>query len=94
MSVNSIVSIESVFPSAQLWKRERFPVLYEAGEPKAVLVDVASFAQIELMLDNLLHRELEPEDALLAQSEALPKLLARAQAEPPAANWQQELNEL
>jgi hypothetical protein len=80
--------------ASQLWKRERFPVVYEAGEPKAVLVDVASFAQIELILDNLFHRETEPEDALLANSEALQQLVARAQQEQPTANWQQELDEL
>ena len=78
----------------QLWKRECFPVVYEAGEAKAVLVDVASFAQIELMLDNLFQRETEPEDALLAESEALQQLVARAQQEPPSANWRQELDEL
>lgn len=76
----------------QLWKREHFPVVYEAGEAKAVLVDIDSFAQIELLLDNLFHRETEPEDALLTNSEALRQLLARAQ--PPAANWRQELDEL
>jgi hypothetical protein len=78
----------------QLWKLDRFPVLYEAGEAKAVLVDIASFAQIELILDNLFHREPEPEDALLTQSGALQQLVARAQQEPPSANWRQELDEL
>jgi len=80
--------------TTQFWKQERFPIVYEAGEAKAVLVDMASFAQIELILDNLLHRESEPEDVLLAQSEALRQLVARAQQEPPSANWRQELDEL
>ncbi len=84
----------SINSAWQLWKRERFPVVYEAGEAKAVLVDIASFAQIELILDNLFHRETEPEDALLTDSEALPQLLARAQQEPPSTNWRQELDEL
>lgn len=84
----------SINSAWQLWKRERFPVVYEAGEAKAVLVDVASFAQIELMLDNLFHRETEPEDALLAPSEALQQLVTRAQQEHPSANWRQELDEL
>jgi hypothetical protein len=77
-----------------LWVRERFPVLYEGGEAKAVLVDVATFNQIELILDNLLNREVEPEDAILAASPALRQLAALAQQEKPSANWQQELDEL
>ena len=88
------MSIDPTGPAWQLWKRERFPVVYEAGEAKAVLVDVASFAQIELILDNLFHREPEPEDALLAHSGALQQLVARAQQESPSANWRQELDEL
>lgn len=84
----------SVNSAWQVWKRERFPVVYEAEEAKAVLVDVASFAQIELILDNLFHREAEPEDALLTDSEALQKLLSRAQQEPPSTNWRLELDEL
>lgn len=80
--------------TAQFWKQERFPMIYEAGEAKAVLVDIASFAQIELILDNLFHRDGEPEDALLAQSVALRQLVSRAQQETPSANWRQELDEL
>ncbi len=84
----------STGPAWQFWKRERFPVVYEAGEAKAVLVDVAAFAQIELLLDNLLHRETEPEDALLSHSEALQQLVTRAQQAAPATDWRQELDEL
>lgn len=80
--------------TTQFWKQERFPIVYEAGEAKAVLVDMTSFAQIELILDNLFHRESEPEDALLVQSEALRQLVVRAQQETPSANWQRELDEL
>ncbi len=88
------MSTSAALSTTQLWKRERFLMVYQAGEPTAVLVDVASFAQIELMLDNLLHRDAEPEDSWLAQSEVLPRLLAHASQTPPAANWQQELDEL
>lgn len=80
--------------TTQFWKQERFPIVYEAGEAKAVLVDMASFTQIELILDNLFHREGEPEDALLAQSDALRQLVARAQQEMPSADWLRELDEL
>jgi hypothetical protein len=84
----------SIQAATQVWQRERFPMVYEAGEAKAVLVDVASFAQIELILENLFHREAEAEDALLADSQALRQLVMQAQQDPPSANWQQELNEL
>ena len=78
----------------QFWRQERFPIVYEAGEAKAVLVDMASFAQIELILDNLFHRDGEPEDALLAQAEALRQLVTRALQETPSTDWRQELDEL
>lgn len=80
--------------TTQFWKQERFPIVYEAGEAKAVLVDMTSFAQIELILDNLFRRESEPEDVLLAQSEALRQLVARSQQETPSANWRQEFSTL
>jgi hypothetical protein len=32
------------------WTMDRFPVVYEGDEVKAVLVDVTSFAQIELII--------------------------------------------
>ena len=79
------MSTSAALSTAQLWKRERFPMVYQSGEPTAVLVDVASFAQIELMLDNLLHRDAEPEDSLLSQSEALPQLLAHDSCPPVGA---------
>ncbi len=77
-----------------LWVREKFPVLYEGGEAKAVLVDVATFNQIELILDNLLNREAEPEDAILAASPLLKQLVAQVRQEKPAVDWRQELDEL
>lgn len=80
--------------TTQFWKQEHFPMVYEGGEAKAVLVDIVSFAQIELILDNLFHRDGEPEDTLLAQSAALRQLVSRAQQESSSANWKQELDEL
>jgi hypothetical protein len=79
---------------SNLWTRDRFPVVYEGGEPKAVLVDVATFEQVELILDNLLHRESEPEDAILVASGVLERLVARARQEHPTADWERELDEL
>jgi hypothetical protein len=36
----------------------------------------------------------EPEDALLAGSDLLPRLIAEARREPPSADWERDLNEL
>ena len=77
-----------------IWSRERFPVLYEGSSPKAVMVDINSFAQIELILDNLLNRELEAEDAILAASTELKQLVTRAQQEQPSSDWKQTLHAL
>ncbi len=76
------------------WSMDRFPVVYEGSEAKAVLVDVTSFAQIELIIDNLLNREEEPEDAILATSKVLQQLISQARQESPTVNWEQELDEL
>jgi hypothetical protein len=74
------------------WIQDRFPVLYEGGEARAVLADIASFAQIELIIDNLLNREEEPEDAMLAASPVLQRLVAQSRQEPPLLDWEQELD--
>ena len=76
------------------WIRDCFPVLYESGEAKAVLVDITSFAQMELIMDNLVNREEEPEDAILAASAVLQRLVARARQEPPSPDWERDLDEL
>ncbi|MCK6626586.1 MAG: hypothetical protein L6R45_15585 [Anaerolineae bacterium] len=80
--------------SSNLWNRNRFPIVYEGNEAKAVLVDVESFTQIELILDNLFNREVEVEDAVLAASTILEQLITHAQKESPAVDWEKELNEL
>jgi hypothetical protein len=77
-----------------LWIRDRFPILYEGGEAKAVLVDITSFDQMELIIDNLLNREEEPEDAILAASAILQRLVAQARQESPSSDWERELDEL
>ena len=79
---------------ATFWIRDRFPILYEGGEAKAVLVDITSFAQMELIMDNLLNREEEPEDAILAASAVLERLVAQARQESSSSDWEQELDEL
>ena len=77
------------------WIRERFPVVYEGTEAKAVLVDVDSFGQMEIIMDNLLNREEEPEDAVIAASKILQKVLRESrQTYSVSADWEQELDEL
>jgi len=78
-----------------LWQVEQFPVLYEHGQPKAVMVDLETFERLGLILDNLLNRELEPEDDLVAEAVELKQLVAlvRAVAEP-MPDWKQTINEL
>lgn len=76
------------------WTRDQFPVVFEGNQATAVLVDIASFAQMELIVDNLLNREEELEDAILAASTVLKRLVAQARQEPSSANWERELDEL
>jgi len=60
----------------------------------AALVDITSFDQMELIIDNLLNREEEPEDAILAASAVLQRLVAQARQEPSSPDWERELDEL
>jgi len=76
------------------WTRERFPIVYEGSEVRAILVDIASFEQMGIIMDNLLNREEEPEDAILAASAVLQRLVAQARQEPPSPDWERDLNEL
>lgn len=78
----------------RIWARERFPVVYEGDTPKAVLVDVESFDLMEVIVDNLFNRDTEPEDAILAASGILQRLVAQTQYELPSLDWEQELDEL
>lgn len=76
------------------WKLEQFPVVYEKGKPKAVIVDVDSFAQVELILENLLNRGEEEEDGIIAAARVLRKQLAKAREQAPSTDWELELDEL
>lgn len=76
---------------------EKFPILYEDQRPVAVLVDIDSFRQIEFILDNILHREAEPEDAIIAATAELwNKLITKARDNAPAtmSDWEKELYDL
>jgi len=48
----------------------------------------------ELMVDNLLNCEEEPEDAILVASGVLQQLVDRALQEPSSPDWERELEEL
>jgi len=76
------------------WAKERFPVVYEHERVKAVIVDIRSFEKIEMILDNLLNRDVEEEDRLLAASGLLEQLLDEARDTPPTQQWRTELNAL
>jgi hypothetical protein len=76
------------------WVQDQFPIVFEGDQPTAVLVDIDSFAQMELIVDNLLNREEEPEDAILAASTLLKRLVAQARQKPASADWERELDEL
>ncbi len=55
---------------------KEFPVIMEYGKPKAFVVDINVFRQIQIILDNLQHREEESEDIVIATSKAFQKLLS------------------
>ncbi len=77
------------------WSLDQFPVVYEQGEPKAVLVDFTTFQRLAFILDNLQNRGPEPEDAVLAESPEFHRLVERVRAvAEPRPDWKRELDEL
>ena len=73
-----------------LWRIDQFPILYEHGQPTAVVVDLETFKRLEFILDNLLIREPEPEDVLIAEAAELKQLIAQVQAAAvPMPDWKQ-----
>ena len=75
-----------------VWSAEQFPIVYEGGEAKAVIVDFDSFKKIEMILDNLLHRGAEPEDELIVAAAA--SLLAAARDDEPEVDWREKLDRI
>ena len=70
------------------WQADQFPVLYEHGQPKAVIIDLETFKRLELILDNLLNREPEHEDDLITEAIELKQLAVQVQAvATPMPNW-------
>jgi hypothetical protein len=78
----------------KFWSKERFPIVYEHDQAKAIIIDIGSFEKIEMILDNLLNREPEEEDTILVASGLLNALLDEAQTTSPAQNWRKDLDEL
>jgi hypothetical protein len=77
-----------------VWNSKQFPTIYDGGKPTAVIVDIASFEQIEVVMDNLLNRRVEPEDRLIAQSVTLQRLAEKVLATAePLNNWEKALDE-
>jgi len=78
----------------KFWARERFPIVYEKDEAKAIIVDMESFEKIEMILDNLINRDLEPEDGILAASALFQEIVNDAKKIKPVGDWRKELNEI
>ncbi|QTA79437.1 Uncharacterized protein dnl_17070 [Desulfonema limicola] len=58
------------------------------------MVDIASFEKIQIILDNIINREPEAEDNILAASGMLKNLLDEAHNVLPSENWKSELDEI
>ncbi len=78
-----------------IWNSKQFPMIYDSGKPTAVIVDLSSFEQIEIVMENLFNRGPEPEDEIIVPSEFLRKIaekvLATAQ---PLDDWEKAPDEL
>lgn len=75
-----------------------FPIIFEQGQPKAVIIDIHKYREFELLVDNLINLREEDEDAILAESGTLERLVARARQESRSSGerkkWEDELDDL
>ncbi len=78
----------------KFWSKDRFPLVYENDEAKAVIIDMKTFEKIDLILNNLMNRDTESEDNLLTASGLLEKLAEEAGKSSPSKGWRAELDEL
>ena len=77
------------------FSQNQYPIIYENGKETAVVVDIKSFRQIEFILDNLLNREQEPEDEIVAEANTLwQRMIREAKTEDSASDWIAELHDL
>jgi len=76
----------------KFWSKNRFPIVYENDEEKAIMIDIESYKKIELILDNLINREEESEDKILVASDLLKKLISETRKTTSDMDWRTELN--
>lgn len=75
--------------------QNQYPTLHENGEVTAVVIDINSFRQIKIVLDNLLNRKQEPEDEVVAAASALwQRMIQDAKLENSNSDWVAELDDL
>jgi hypothetical protein len=75
-----------------------FPTIFEKGQPRAVIVDIQKYRELELLVDNLINLREEDEDALLLDSGMLEKLVAKAKEESRRSSvhseWEDQIDAL
>lgn len=73
-----------------------FPIIYERGKESAVMVDIITFRKIQLIIENLIHRETEKEEELLAdEKDLLDDLIETCiQRKDYPEDWRAELDAL
>ena len=75
-----------------------FPTIFEKGQPRAVIVDIQKYRELELLVDNLINLRAEDEDAVLLDSGILEKLVTKARAEarqsPAHVDWEDQIDAL
>ncbi len=82
-------------PQIKTISQNQYPIIYEGGKETAVVIDIETFQQINLILENLLNREAEPEDELIAATHALwQRMIQQAKTAEPATDWVTELYDL
>ena len=76
----------------------KFPIIFEQGRPKAVIVDIKKYREFELLVDNLINLREEDEDAILRESGILERLVATAREEARSSGgqpkWEDEIDAL
>jgi hypothetical protein len=76
----------------------KFPIIFEQGQPKAVIVDIHKYREFELLVDNLINLREEDEDAILTESGILQKLVVKARQESRSSGerttWEDEIDAL
>lgn len=81
--------------TSALWNSKQFPSIYDGGKPTAVIVDIDSFEQIEIVMNNLVNRGTESEDEIIVQSEILRRLAEKVMnTAEPLSDWEKTLDEL